>query len=95
MFGVPTSAFLICLMAGLGPAQTLAQPPPDRQAPAKASSGARPPAPTRDPNTPGYVQAKELSDGAISSAKERRELYHRPHAQCRAGNGRERRRAQG
>src|ERR1039457_6163578 len=72
MFGVPTSAFLICLMAGLGPAmaQTPAQRPPDRQAPAKASSGARPPDPTRDPNTPGYVKAKELPDGAIPSPKE-------------------------
>src|SRR5580658_8178062 len=62
MFGVPTAAFLICLMAGLSPAMA--------QAPAKANSGARPPAPTRDPNTPGYVQAKELPDGAIPSAKE-------------------------
>jgi enterochelin esterase-like enzyme len=72
MFGVATSAFLICLMAGLGPAmaQTPAQRFPDRQAPAKASSGARPPDPTRDPNTPGYVKAKELPDGAIPSAKE-------------------------
>ena len=72
MFRVPTSAFLICLMAGLGPAiaQTPAQRPPDRQAPAKASGGARPPDPTRDPDTPGYVKAKELPDGAIPSAKE-------------------------
>jgi enterochelin esterase-like enzyme len=72
MFGVPTKAFLICLMAGLGPvmAQTPAQRPPDRQAPAKAGSAARPPVPTRDPNTPGYVKAKELPDGAIPSAKE-------------------------
>ena len=70
MFGVPTSAFLICLMAGLGPAmaQTPAQRPPDRQAPAKASSGARPPDPTRDPNTPGYVKAKELPDGTCAGA---------------------------
>src|ERR1035437_9706384 len=72
MFGVATSAFLICLMAGLGPAmaQTPAQRPPDRQAPAKASSGARPPDPTRDPITPRYVKAKEVPDGAIPSAKE-------------------------
>ena len=72
MFGVATSTFLICLMAGLGPAmaQTAAQRAPDRPAPAKASSGARPPDPTRDPNTPGYVKAKELPDGAIPSAKE-------------------------
>jgi enterochelin esterase-like enzyme len=62
MFGVPTAAFLICLMAGLSPAMA--------QAPAKANSGARPPDPTRDPNTPGYVKAKELPDGAIPSAKE-------------------------
>src|SRR6266851_849298 len=72
MFGVPTSAFLICLMAGLGPAmaQTPAQRPPDRPASAKASSGARPPDPTRDPNTPGYVKANELPDGTIPSPKE-------------------------
>src|ERR1700688_1899313 len=72
MFGISTSAFLICLMAGLGPAmaQTPAQPPPGKQAPAQARSGARPPDPTRDPNTPGYVKAKELPDGAIPSAKE-------------------------
>src|SRR6202162_1978853 len=54
MFGVPTSAFLIRLIAGLGP----------------ALSQTRPPDPTRDPNTPGYVKAKELPDGAIPSAKE-------------------------
>src|SRR5437773_7203720 len=72
MFGVPTSAFLICLMAGLGPAmaQTAAQRAPDRPAPAKASSGARQPPPTRDPNTPGYVKAKELPDGANAPINE-------------------------
>jgi iron(III)-enterobactin esterase len=64
MSDVPTRMFLICLMAGLGPA--IAQ----TQAPAKAPSAARPPAPTRDPNTPGYVQAKELPDGAIPSSKQ-------------------------
>jgi enterochelin esterase-like enzyme len=66
MFHVPTSAFLICLLTVLAPAQT----PPDKQAPPKPPAAARPPAPTRDPNTPGYVQAKELPDGAIPSAKE-------------------------
>ena len=30
---------------------------------------ARPSPPTRDPNTPGYVAAKELPDGAVPSAK--------------------------
>src|SRR5260370_13184077 len=34
------------------------------QAPATAGRPPRPPAPTRDPNTPGYVTAKELPDGA-------------------------------
>jgi len=72
MFVVPTSASLICLMAALSPAmaQTLTQRPPDKQTPAKPSSQARPPFPTRDPNTPGYVRANELPDGAIPSAKE-------------------------
>jgi enterochelin esterase family protein len=60
-------AFLIGLMAsitpamaqnpvGTSPAQTSAPPP----APA-----ARPTPPTRDPNTPGYVTAKELPDGTL------------------------------
>src|SRR5438552_7948180 len=72
MFGVPTSVSLIYLMAALSPAmaQTSAQRPPDRETPAKASSEARPPAPTRDPNTPGYVKANELPDSTIPSPKE-------------------------
>src|SRR5882672_6052936 len=69
MFRLPSSAILICLMTGFDPA--MAQPPA-QQPPAKAPAGrgTRPPAPTRDPNTPGYVQAKELADGAIPSAKQ-------------------------
>jgi enterochelin esterase family protein len=72
MFGVRISVFSICLMATLVPAmaQTPPQTPPDKPTPPKAATAARPPAPTRDPNTPGYVQAKELPDGAIPSAKE-------------------------
>ena len=76
MFGLPTSvptgAFLICLMAAASPAmaQTLPQPPLDKQTPPKATSQARPPAPTRDPTTPGYVNAMELPDGTIPSPKE-------------------------
>jgi enterochelin esterase family protein len=58
MFHLPSIAFLICLTAGLGAA--IAQAP--------AARPARPPAPTRDPNTPGYVTAKELSDGANAPA---------------------------
>ena len=33
-----------------------------------AAQGTRPVPPTRDPNTPGYVQAKELPDGAVPPA---------------------------
>jgi iron(III)-enterobactin esterase len=69
MFRVPSSAFLICLLTGFDPA--IAKPRA-QQAPAQVSTGrgARPPVPTRDPNTPGYVKAKELADGAIPSPKE-------------------------
>jgi len=38
------------------------------QSPAPASHPARPPAPTRDPHTPGYVTAAELPDGAVPPA---------------------------
>src|SRR5438128_11708484 len=34
---------------------------------APAARGNRPPTPTRDPHTPGYVEAKELPDGTIPS----------------------------
>ena len=74
MFRLPSSMFLICVVAGFSPAMAQApvQQTPTQQAPAPAAAGrgARPPAPTRDPNTPGYVKAKELADGAIPSAKE-------------------------
>src|ERR1043166_3614592 len=39
------------------------------QTPAGRSSRVRPATPTRDPHTPGYVEAKELPDGEIPSAK--------------------------
>src|SRR2546426_8487863 len=69
MFRLLSIAFLICLVTGFDPA--VAQPPAQQPpAQARAGRGARPPAPTRDPNTPGYVKAKELADGAIPSAKE-------------------------
>jgi enterochelin esterase family protein len=72
MFGVSIRKFLICLVAGLSPAglSPAALGQAGAQAPAKPPSGARPQAPTRDPNTSGYVQAKELPDGAVPSAKE-------------------------
>ena len=69
MSRLPSSAFFICLMTGFDPAMAQA---PAQQAPAQAppGRGARPPVSARDPNTPGYVKAKELADGAIPSAKE-------------------------
>ena len=39
------------------------------QTPAGRSGRVRPATPTRDPHTPGYVEAKELPDGEIPSAK--------------------------
>lgn len=53
-------AFLICLATGLGPAMA--------QAPPAVARPARPTPPTRDPNTPGYVTAKELPDGTNAPA---------------------------
>jgi enterochelin esterase family protein len=63
MFRVLSIASLISLTIGLDPA--MAQAP----APATAARPARPTPPTRDPNTPGYVTAKELPDGALAPAK--------------------------
>jgi iron(III)-enterobactin esterase len=40
------------------------------QAPAPAARPARPTPPTRDPNTPGYVKARELPDGAVPKPTE-------------------------
>ncbi len=53
-------AFLIGLTVCAGHAR--AQAPP---APTPATHPARPTPPTRDPNSPGYVTAKELPDGAV------------------------------
>ena len=49
-------AFLVSLLAGVGPAMT--------QATSSAAHPTHPTPPTRDPNTPGYVAATELPDGA-------------------------------
>ena len=38
--------------------------------PAAAKPAARPAPPQRDPNSPGYVKAKELPDGAVPSPTE-------------------------
>ena len=63
-------AIVIALIACTVPAKTQTPPAPQQPgattpAPARAN---RPPPPTRDPNTPGYVAAKELPDGAIPPA---------------------------
>ena len=52
-----------CAVAAV--AQTPAQTP--AAAPAPGARGPRPPSPTRDPHTPGYVTAKELPDGEVPS----------------------------
>ena len=64
MFRLLSIALLIGLTAGLDPA--MAQAPP----PAANARPARPTPPTRDPNTPGYVKAKDLPDGANAPIKE-------------------------
>ena len=58
-------ALAVATITCTGPAR--AQDPAPQPAPAAAAApgrGARPSAPTRDPHTPGYVDAKELPDGA-------------------------------
>jgi enterochelin esterase-like enzyme len=62
MFRIQSAAFLISFIAGLGAA--MAQTPATPQAAATPARPARPTPPTRDPHTPGYVAAKELTDGA-------------------------------
>src|ERR1700682_2719231 len=63
MFRLLSIAFLISLTTGLDP--DMAQAP---AAPA-AARPPRPARPTRDQNTPGYVTAKDLPDGANAPAK--------------------------
>jgi enterochelin esterase-like enzyme len=70
MFRFSYSALLFCMLVGF--ATALAQNPPQQPATQQAPDARprRPPPPTRDPNTPGYVKAKELPDGAVPSPKE-------------------------
>jgi len=58
-------AFLIAILAA--PETAWSQAPPS---PAAAAHPVRPTPPTRDPNTPGYVTATELPDGANAPAGE-------------------------
>jgi iron(III)-enterobactin esterase len=68
MFRFIGIASLLSLVAGAASsiAQTTTQTTPQTPAtaPPAAARPARPTPPTRDPNTPGYVTAKELPDGA-------------------------------
>ena len=64
MFRLTGIVFLISLMSVVEPA--MAQAP----APAAPARPPRPVPPTRDPKTPGYVQAKDLPDGSVPSPKE-------------------------
>ena len=72
MFRLLSITSLISLVSCVAPA--FAQAPAAPTVPATAApTAARPPRPappTRDPNTPGYVKAKELPDGAVPSPKE-------------------------
>uniref|UniRef100_Q022B1 Putative esterase n=1 Tax=Solibacter usitatus (strain Ellin6076) TaxID=234267 RepID=Q022B1_SOLUE len=58
MFRFSSFVFVMSVAVGLDPA--MAQNPAPLQTVARPP---RPPAPTRDPNTPGYVTAKDLPDG--------------------------------
>jgi enterochelin esterase family protein len=64
-------AIVVAVMAGavVAPAQNAAppqQPAPTTQAPPARAN--RPPPPTRDPQSPGYVRATMLSDGTVPAA---------------------------
>src|SRR5258708_31991501 len=61
MFRPLSIAFLLSLTAGFDPAMA--------QAPPVAVRPPRPKPPTRDPNTPGYVTAKDLPDGENAPVK--------------------------
>jgi enterochelin esterase family protein len=59
---------LLVLMTGIAPAATQSPPTQQPQATPPAQTPAPPPRPTpptRDPNTPGYVTAKELPDDTV------------------------------
>lgn len=67
MLRLLSTALLITLVTCLE--MVSAQAPPAAQTtPAATGRPPRPPAPTRDPHTPGYVEAKELPDGEVPPA---------------------------
>ena len=64
-------AITVALFSGPLPAIAQTAAPaqqPATAAPAAPARGNRPPPPTRDPNTPGFVKATELPDGAVAPA---------------------------
>src|ERR1041385_2319018 len=64
------TAMSICLSAAAVMAQAPAQTPAQPAQPPARGGGRGPGAPTRDPNSPGYVKAKELPDGQLPAATE-------------------------
>ncbi len=71
MFRLFNVTFCIAVVVGLDPAiaQVATPPASPAQTPPPATRPARPVPPTRDPNTPGYVSAKDLPDGANAPVK--------------------------
>jgi len=70
-----TRPFHVAVLIGMMTGAAFAQTPPQAQAPpaqpaATPGRPARTPPPTRDPNTPGYVKAKDLPDGENAPVKE-------------------------
>jgi len=65
-----TRSILLSLAIGLATAIAQVATPPPAAAPGAPPRPARPAPPTRDPNTPGYVKAKELVDGANAPINE-------------------------
>ena len=64
-------AILTAILIGLVPARAQNTPAPQQpavNAPAAPARANRPPPPTRDPHTPGFVKAKELPDGSVPPA---------------------------
>src|SRR5450432_142026 len=70
MVRVPSAVVSVLLTGGafLMGAGALAQTPQVTATQARVARPARATAPTRDPHTPGYVEAKELPDGANAPA---------------------------
>src|SRR3954466_12125803 len=64
------SLAITALTVGSGPLlhQVAAPAAPQTPPPSPTGAATRPPPPTRDPHTPGYVQAAELPDGTVPAA---------------------------